>query len=211
MFEIVIPTPVANARHLPDCLSQLQQFTDVPFRVTVIIDGGLREDFVEAESFLTASSIEWNLLHNEQPVYLNRSIAEAVESMGKPRHPLLVFLGPHVRIVDEKWGAKMKIVFDKDPRAVMVDSWPNTASNALQPVKRNRHHPSMEPCRFAMLRTDFVASNLPTGNVDPVSFWHARAFEIALNVWAADGIRYEEVSHKEHRLWAAPLAPGTTG
>lgn len=209
MLEILIPTPVADVDLLPDCLSQLQLMTDFPFKVTIIIDGGRREDLLEVETDLAHSSMDWSLLHNEQPVYLNKLIAEAFQSGSHPLHPLTVLMGPHIRITDEKWASKMKIVFDKDHRAVMVDTWPNTNSSSLHPVKRVRHLPSMEPCRLAMLRTGFAHANPPSGNTDPVSFWHQKAFEAGFNVWAADGVSYGTVDHKEHRLWAAPSAART--
>lgn len=211
MLEILIPVPVADSELLHDCLERLQETTDLPFRVTIIIDGGRRDDFLFVETQLAGSGMNWSLLHNEQPTYLNKSIAEAMSSLDKPHQLLTVLMGAHVRLTDERWLAKMKIVFDKDHRAAMVDTWPNTDSTSLHPVKRSRHHPSKEPCRLVMLRTAFVTMNPPSGDVDPITFWHNRAFELGLNVWAADGVSYEVVEHWEHRLWPRRSEQKTTG
>lgn len=211
MLEILIPVPVADSGLLQGCLDGLQTMTGVPFRTTIIIDGGRREDFLDVETWLAGSEMNWSLLHNEQPIYLNQSIAEVLSSLDKPHQPLTVLMGAHVRLTDERWIAKMKIVFDKDHRAAMVDTWPNTASTSVHPVKRTRHVTSQEPCRLVMLRTAFALANPPGGDVDPVTFWHNRAFEVGLNVWAADGVSYAVIDHKEHRLWPGQSQQRTTG
>ncbi|MCP4899959.1 MAG: hypothetical protein GY906_23570 [bacterium] len=202
MLDILIPAPVANLSLLNEAVDRLEQFTDTPFSLTVIVDGGTRDMLTSAERRLEAFGGEWKLLHNSQPVYLNQSIREALEDC---RHPLTALVAPEIRIDDDRWFGKMQQIFHRDPICGIVDTEPNTASSTLPPVRRQKHLPAKIGCRFALLQTKFARSVLPFGGIDPVNFWSKEAMSGGGTSWAMPGVRYFEVEHEEHEVWRAPL------
>jgi len=207
LLDILIPTPVFNADLLPDCLEAIEKHTGVPYRVTVLIDGGRREDFAKAEAFLAAQDFEWRLLHESQPVYLNKSICEL---LGDLQHPLVAVVMPYVRITDEAWFGKMRMPLDKDWRAAMVDTVPNTKAATGRPVLRARKNPHGDACGLMLFRAKFLKHNPPSGDVEPTQFLHDRAYAEGMNVWHAGGVKFEETNHRNHRLWPSSSATKTS-
>lgn len=207
MLEVVIPIPVANSSLLPDCLASIEQHTNFPYSIIAIVDGGLREDFQDAERALIEQPQNWRLLHNRDPVYLNRSIVEAVDCVSDP---MIALVAPQVRVADDDWFGKMKMVMDRDPRCVMVDTAPGARSSTMTPTRRLYGKPSLGGCRFALLRSSFAKSVPVVGNVDPVQYWHTQAHGMGNTVWHHASVRYQQVDHKEHRLWRAPSAAPTS-
>lgn len=200
MLEVLIPTPIANAHLLPVCLEALHENTSVPFRVTVLIDGGLREDFADVESYLCESPIDWRLLHNQPPVYLNRSLEEMLEGLPSPKGHVVV-LAPQVILDDEDWVRKWNHVFQVDRRAAMVTTAPLTTAATAPPVRRDRWSVPGSECRLMVLTIEFARAHPPKGEIDPAALWHSQAFHSGHSVWHQPGIRTSCAEHKEHRLW----------
>lgn len=204
MLDVVIPVPFSNADLLPECLDRLERFTDVPFSLTVILDGGTRDSIGVVERRLDAiEGDDWRLLHNGQPVYLNQSIREAFEGC---QHPLIALVCPEVWIDDAQWFGKMQQIHHRDPICGVVDTEPNTASSTIPPVRRQRHLPVQLGCRFALLQARFAKKVLPFGDADPVHFWSKEAMDGGGTSWSMPGVRYFVAEHEEHELWRAPLA-----
>ena len=202
MLDILIPTLVSNSHLVPECLDRLHKTTDIPFTVTVIVDGGTRQDLAGLEKYLAECPMDWKLLHNERHVGLNKSL---VEGLAECRQRLSVFLGPEVRIEDPKWVLKMKQVFDRDPICGIVDTEPNTKMSLAAPVKRRLHHPPPAGCRFAMLQTPFAQKTSPFGNEDPCSYWSAQAMAGGGTSWASPGVRYHLVECKPWKEFSAKV------
>lgn len=196
-----------SADLLPDCLEAIERNTGVPYRVTVLIDGGMREDFAKAEAFLAAASFEWRLLHERQPVYLNKSICELITDV---HHPLIAIVMPYVRITDDQWFGKMKMPLDKDWRAAMVDSVPYTKAATGRPILRARKNPHGDACGLMLFRAKFLVHNPPSGDVEPTQFLHDRAYAEGMNVWHAGAVKFEETQHRKHRLWPSSSAHQTS-
>lgn len=204
MLDVIIPVPFSNADLLSECLDRLEQHTDVPFSLTVIVDGGSRDSIEAVERRVNGmADPNWTLLHNSQPVYLNQSIREAFENCS---HPLIAMIGPEVWIDDALWFGKMQQIFHRDPTCGVVDTEPNTASSTMAPIRRQRHCLAQRGCRFVLLQGAFARKVLPFGDVDPVLFWSTEAMSGGGTSWSMPGVRYFEAEHKEHELWRAPLA-----
>jgi len=201
LLDVLIPVSVANVALVPDAIDRFNKCTDIPTRIVVIADGGMRRDLSILESYLPSLD-HWKLLHNEKPVQLNQSIREALEEINTKTFALV---GPHVRIDDPKWFGKVQQIFSRDPICGIADMWPNTKSSTLYPVKRAQNNPALVGCRFAVVQTAFAKKVPPFGDVDPVAHWSKLALTGGGSAWSVPGVRYFEVEHEEHELWRAPL------
>lgn len=201
MLEVLVPTPISNVDLLPGCLESIEKHTGIPYRVTILIDGGLREDFTNVESFLAECDFDWRLLHNQPPIYLNRSIIELADGAD---FEFSAIVRPEVRVLDPEWVAKWRKVFSLDHRAVMVDALPGSQGSCLPPTRRARTSTPPVDCKLAVFRTKFLALNPPADGSDPVIYLHEMAHLHGGNSWHHPGIRIAVVEHKEHRLWPAP-------
>lgn len=203
MLDILIPTLAANQGLVPDAVEQFARCTDVPFRLVVIVDGGIREDFAPLEQFLARYEKPWKLLHNGQPVGLNQTLREGIDECAAK---LTVVMGPQVRLDDVRWFGKVQQIFHRDPTCCIVDMWPNTKSTTLYPLKRAHNNPAADGCRFIVVSTQFARSKGPFGRVDPITHWSRAAIASGGSTWAAPGVRYHVVDHKDHETWREPLA-----
>lgn len=200
MLDIVIPCLHSNTHLLPECIDLLFKGTDVPFKVIVVVDGGTRADLAGLEKYLQGSDVDWQLLHNEKPLGLNKAL---IDGLRECRRKLVAFVAPEVRLDDPKWVLKTKQVFEKDPICGIVDTEPNTKNSLSGPFKRRLHYPPMG-CRFALLQTAFAQKTSPVGAVDPCEFWSRQAMAGGGTSWSSLGVRYHLVECKRHPLWKEP-------
>ncbi len=201
MLDIIFPTPIENIELCSESLDRILQFTDVPFRVVAIVDGGTRSDLAPLEAYLNGVDYEWELLHNSKPEYLNSCLKSAAE---RTRHKLVALVAPEVLIDDGKWFGKMQQVFLKDPICGIVDTLPNTLSATVHPIRRSIHKGPEAGCRFAMMSQHFICKVPPIGKVDPVQMWAGSAMRGGGTAWLATGVRYQKVEAKEHKAWREP-------
>jgi len=199
MLDVVCPISIPNADLFPELLEEIERYADVPTRIIAIIDGGVRSDFAVVESALKGSGIEWMLIHEEKPVYLNACLRLAIEHV---RAPFVAFMQPFVRLADSRWFGKMQQIFHKDPVCGVVDTWPNTQSSASYPVKRSVHRPPEEGCPLAMLSGRFFKTTpAPIGVDDPVRHWFRKAHATGGSAWHAGGVSYNLIEHERHHTW----------
>ena len=97
MIDLLVPVPARSSSVAIACIEKIVENTNFPFRMIVVVDGGRRQDFAALESHLNSSEFDWTILHNEQPIYLNRSIKRAIDIA---QHPLFALVMPHVRVVE---------------------------------------------------------------------------------------------------------------
>lgn len=204
MLDIILPLQLSNLDLAIDAIGCIERSTDFPFKLTVIVDGGLREDIVQVESFLAGYDKPWRLLHNAKAVGLNQTLREAIECCTEK---LTAIIMPTVRINDAKWFGKVQMVFSRDPIAAIIDTTKDTKSSTLHPVKRAHNKPVDPGCHFAVLQTAFAKKVQPYGDVDPFTYWSRQALSGGGSSWAAPGVSYYEIESEEHKLWHAPLAP----
>jgi hypothetical protein len=197
LLDIVVPCPISNVGLVPDCLTAIAKHTDIPFRVIVMVDGGLRKDFEELELHLASFEHPWKLLHNSPEVGLNQTLREGLEECIQK---LTAVIAPEVRLMDSQWFGKMQVVFQRDPICGIADTWPNTKSATLHPIRRAQNNPTSEGCRFAMLQTAFAKKTPPYGSVDPMTFWSRSCMANGGSGWAVSGVRYTETEHSPHEL-----------
>ena len=203
MLNVLVPVPVSNAGLAVEAIEAIAKHTDIPFSLVVILDGGMRDDYIELEAFLSGYAGKWKLLNNLTPVYLNQSIREGLEECDQK---LTAIIQPQVRIDDPQWFGKAQVIFSRDPICGIVDTWPNTKSTTMHPVRRQHNRPADDGSFFAIVQTAFARKTVPFGVVDPFQFWSRSVMGNGGSSWAAPSIRYHVVEHKMHMTYRAPAA-----
>lgn len=202
MLDIIMPVPIKNVALAPEAIEAIEISIDHPFRLIVMIDGGVRGDFAALEQALSGFGAPWQLLHNNPAVGLNQTIREGLAECSAK---ITAIIGPEVRIMDRQWFGKIQQIFHREPITAIVDTAPNTKSTTLHPVKRAHNRPPEPGCRFMVVQTAFALKTLPFGDVDPAAFWAKMASNQGGASWHAGGVRYMEVEHEDHQLKAATL------
>lgn len=204
MLDIIIPAPISNVDLVPEAIESIGKHTDVPFRLIVMIDGGVRTDFGKLESYLASCNHAWKLMHNNPAVGLNQTLREGLEECTSK---LTAIIAPEVRLQDPQWFGKMQVVFNRDPICGIADTWPNTKSATLHPVRRVHSNPTAAGCRFAMVQTVFARKTQTFGAADPMAFWSRYCMSNGGSAWAVPGVRYTEVEHYAHELGKVVVGP----
>lgn len=202
MLDIVMPVPVKNAALAPDAISELAKCTDHPFKLLVVVDGGVPNDFTELQACLNGFDHEWKLSHNNPAVGLNQTIMDGLQDC---RQKITAIIAPQIRLMDPAWVGKIKQIFDREPITGIIDTAPNTKSATMYPIKRAHNRHPLPGCRFMVVQTAFAKKTPLFGEVDPAEFWSRMASSQAGSAWHAAGVRYTEVEHEEHELKVAPL------
>lgn len=197
MIDIIVPLPMRNAALAPEALEHISANTDVAHRYIVMLDGGVRDDYLLVERFLAGFDRPWKLLANTPSVGLNQTLREGlVESTTR----MTAIIGPEVRLLDPGWFGKVQQIFHRDPVVGIVDTTPDTKSATLYPIKRAHNRPASPGCRFAVVQTAFAVKTPPYGSVDPIEHWSRSVMGQGGTSWAAPGVRYTVVEHDAHEL-----------
>jgi hypothetical protein len=198
-----MPVPIRNVDLATDAITAIAKNTDIPFRLIAMVDGGVRGDFDKLELFMASLEHEWKLMHNHPAVGLNQTLREGLEEC---RTKLTAIIAPEVRLLDPQWFGKVRSVFERDPICGIIDTWKDTKSTTLHPVRRAHNNPTSEGCRFVVVQTAFAKKTPTFGAVDPVTFWSKFCMGNGGSCWAVNGIRYTEIEHDEHELGMVLIA-----
>lgn len=202
LLDILLPAPIRNAILVPDALLSIVDNTNIPFRVVVVIDGGVRKDFESLETFLANFDHPWKLMHNNPAVGLNQTLREG---LAECHEKITAIICPQVRLMDPGWFGKVQVIFQREPITGIVDTAPNTSSATLYPIRRAQNRPPLPGCRFMVVQTSFAQKTQPFGHVDPAEFWSRSASQQGGASWYTPGVKYAEVDCEQHELWRAPL------
>lgn len=205
MLDCIFPVSIPNVPIAPESLRRLEKHTDVPVRVIAVVDGGTPSDYAPLESALRGCGMEWLLLHEEKPVYLNGCIRVAIEHV---RNKLVAFMMPRVHLIDDRWFGKMQQIILKDQITGIVDTIANTGSSAMYPVKRSPQRMPEPGCALALLSAVFLRGvGAPPTDEDPVNWWAKAALACGGASWHAGGVAYTTpLDANPHILWRAPSA-----
>src|SRR5262245_18592262 len=108
-----MPVPPSCLELAPRAIERLVEQAGQPLNFIVFADGGTRSDMAKLESFLHGSDFKWTLLHERQPVYLNKCIAMGLLEC---KNPLVLLASPATALDDPEWTAKMLRIFERDPQ-----------------------------------------------------------------------------------------------
>lgn len=197
MLDVLMPVRLANLPHAliemedekgeieyEGAIPRLEEFTDVPFRLVVCVDGGTREDMELLARYLpVAKCSQWVLMQNEG---VQGMAATMSELLAAAQGQFVAIVPANIWVNDPKWFGKMQVVFTKDQHCFMVATdVPNTVSANLPPFKLDhRRHPKSD---FILTRTA-VLQNVQTFT-DPEDFSRA-ALKLGGTRWIAPGVRY---------------------
>lgn len=167
----------------------LGEMTDVPFRLVICVDGGMRDDYEPLQRYLPDAPFEWQILHNEAvrgERYTLGVLADAV------RNEYVAVIPPYIWVDDPKWFGKMQVVFTKDQHCFMVaGDAPNTVSSTLHPVKLDRiHHPKH---KFFLSKKERFKN---VGAFTSVEDFSRKAYQLGGTRWVAPGVRFDLVRNE---------------
>ena len=168
-------------------LRDIEEFTGVPFRLLVMVDGGMRDDFADLEAYLGGADYEWKIIHERQPIYYAKAM---VELLAVAKAKIIAVIPPNVALKDPKWFGKMQLVFLRDPRAAVV--YANQVDPCSLPPQRifQHEHPG-EPMlilqKYMLDVIDIQGDEVDAGE------WSAQVSKQALAYgstrWVAPGVR----------------------
>jgi hypothetical protein len=168
-------------------LLDIEETTEVPFRLLVMVDGGMRDDFAVLEAYLTGAEYEWKIIHERQPVYFSKTMSELLTA-ATAKH--VAIIPSNIHIEDQNWYGKMQLVFMRDPHAMVVYA-NQDQPNSLPPHKLHHHDHPEEPM---MLITRYLAQHITVESAKvSAPEWAAMVSNQVLTIggtrWAAPGVR----------------------
>lgn len=162
------------------------EMTDVPFRLVICVDGGIREDVASLRSYLPNSPFEWSLLQNDSVRGMRHTMKVLSDAV---RNDYVAVIPPNIWIDDPQWFGKMQVVFTKDRHTFIVaGDVPNTASKTVPPFKLDyRHHPKSN--FFLSRRMAFQSIGEFSGSEE----FSQKAHQLGGTRWVASGVHYEDM------------------
>lgn len=139
-LDIVVPCYRPNADLLGACLQGIVGTVDLPYTLTVYLDGFLEEDREMVNEYLPEPGPRVQLLQSHviaypQPVY-QKKIACAATEYVSPTAQMIVFIQPQLCLTDPRWVGKVQQPFAADGLA------------ALSLFGRADSHESVDPVRL---------------------------------------------------------------
>ena len=181
-------------------IPQLEESTDVPFRLVVCVDGGTREDVELLQRYLPEASCEWALMQNQGVQGFAYTVAELAKSC---RNDWIAIVPAYVWVDDVKWFGKMQVVFTKDPHCFMVGAdVPNTLSATVPPFKLD-HKRHVKSDFFLSRRAAMQNVGQFSGSED----FSRQAHQLGGTRWVASGVRFRDAhAHEKDRREHAPAS-----
>jgi len=202
MLDILMPVDVKDLKHVltetktvsesgeevyfyVGAIPQLEESTDVPFRLVVCVDGGTQEDVAMLRTYLPGGKCEWVLLQNEGVQGPAHTMAELV---GAVRNEFVAIVPARIWVDDPKWFGKMQVVFTKDPHCFLVaGDVPNTINATVPPFKLDhKTHPKSD--FFLTRKAALQNMGMFTGSEN----FSRQAHQLGGTRWVASGVRYRD-------------------
>lgn len=200
MLDILMAIPVADLSLAVSEFSNDDKFwhegaipslvrdVDVPFRMSVVIDGGTREDAAVLQRYMPTLD-DWQLDQNNGVQGIPKTLTAMLHFS---RNPFIAVIPPHIWLRDPKWFGKMQVVFTKDPHTMMVAADVPETVSATMPPQRLDHktHPSSP---FFLTNVNGARNVLGAGPLQEEDYWREyslRARDIGGTRWVASSVRY---------------------
>ncbi len=108
---------------------------DVPFRATVVAQGGDEKEFppVISDALSQSAGNDYVIFHEPKVLGYEAAVKEGIK---QTRNPIVAIVPPYAWIDDVKWFGKMQRVFELDGRAHLVTALDRrTDSSTLPPAR----------------------------------------------------------------------------
>lgn len=174
-------------------IPQLEEMTDVPFRLVVCVDGGTREDVEPLQRYMPGASFEWALMQNTAVMGFAYTVGELAKTA---RNDWIAIVPAHIWVDDPKWFGKMQVVFTKDPHCFMCAAdVPNTLSATVPPFRLDHKRHS---------KSDFFLSRRAAmqnvGQFEGSEDFSRQAHQLGGTRWVASGVRFRDAhAHEKDR------------
>lgn len=133
MIDILIPIRPSEAHMVYPCLASLQDNTSAPFRVIILMRGGLQRDIdLVVRAFDNLELRERLILQSEDGEPLPRAIESMIDHVTAQ---WLVLMDVDVEVRDKGWFGKMQRPFLQDPTAGLCSAAPYSNSSTLSSIR----------------------------------------------------------------------------
>lgn len=128
--DVIVVCYRPNIAQVPWCVEGFHECTDVPWNLTVVLDGVAPEDVVPVRVHCEGLSCQsFRIVAISQPKHFGVALHAGVTQ--RYGAPIIVISQPNVRVVDPQWFGKVQQVFLQDAAAAAVlfgDVAPNVSN-----------------------------------------------------------------------------------
>lgn len=194
MLDVLMPTPVRNVDLVPGALDALCDFTDVPFRVVLAVDGGSEQDIAPIKPRVMGLP-QWQIMQDHYRGF-NATLEAARAEM---RNEFVAIVPPEVRVADREWFGKMQMIYYKDGHAMIVDAIPDTLSTCGVPGKRDQHNLG-KGIKLALMRRKVLLGMppIPINESDAIYWIERTALTLGGSVWHSASVLFHLKEHACH-------------
>lgn len=193
MLDIIVPCVKKELADLADhvgygLVQNLNEQTDVKFRIVVSVSGVRRNDLGLVEAALGAGAAKWAIVESSPTIKpMNFMVQQAVEHC---RHKFVAVCKPGTIVDDKQWFGKMQVPFLKEPRCYIVGTDPSVQSIAMHPA-RQRGNTFADLGPLALIKRSAI-DDMKFEDVDGTDWiekFGAAAVKSGGTVWMAPGVR----------------------
>jgi hypothetical protein len=171
-------------------LKMINPDREPPCKLIVIVNGGVRDDMVEIDSFLKSLDFDWFVAQNDVVETEARCLELAVNEI---KHEFVALCPATTLIRETKWMEKMQVVYNKDRNCCMVGTDNEIRDNNFPPYKLPvRQHPTGG---LVLMRKNILPS-LDYDGMDPeqpLQLAVSKSIEkIRGNRWVAPSVRFSD-------------------
>lgn len=171
-------------------LKQINPDREPPCRIIVVMNGGIRDDMVEIESYLKGLDFQWNFFQSTEVESKATLLQWAFQEC---RHQFIALCPGTTLVREDKWVEKMQVVYNKDRNCCMVGTTAKGPDNNFPPYKLQRtDHPDGG---LVLIRKNIVDSlNFEEMDPDiPVQEEISRQIQLIRgNRWVSPSVRFSD-------------------
>lgn len=155
--DVVVVAFRPNIAQLPWCLEGFAEHTDVPWSLSLVLDGFPQEDVrpikEEIERLKNPHLLKRNVFSFPQPVYFKRALATGLVNLTGA--PIAVIACPHYRVQADGWVNRVQMPFNVDRHTAVVGFGGEDWSESLDPFR------APQPAKMHLPRSRLTALSVP--------------------------------------------------
>jgi len=172
-----------------------------PGKVVLSLQGGERENFEAAESYLESQALTWQIVHNDEISTYRQAL---MDGLAQCQSPLVAVIPPWIEVTDPQWVQRMIWSIGKDQTCLLCATYEE--QGGAKDLAPNIVNPRIWPGGdFFVARRDKLVENLILGQTEDVT--KELAESAALNgwrIWAHPGVRFTYHEHHAHTRKSTP-------
>lgn len=166
-----------------------------PGKVVLSIQGGERQDFEAAETYLENQALAWQIVHNDEIGTYREAL---IDGLAQCQSQLVAVIPPWIEVTDPQWVQRMMWPIGRDQTCLLCTTYEQQggAKDLAPNIVTQRVWPGGD---FFVARREKLVENLILGQTEDVTKELAEA--AALNgwrIWAHPGVRFTYLEHNAH-------------